>query len=269
MTAEVVAASPRANLFRRLWPVLKWVLFALVLLFVGRKAWQLWFEGDVGSVQIHWPWLLAACGLYVVGWLPSVLFWHRLIHGLRGTSSLLDVAQAFFAGHLGKYVPGKASVLLIRAGLLANRGCRPGVAALTSTYETLVCMGVGAAVGLTLAPIVWPHRVIKGLPSFLAPAFEHPLAFGLSVVVVSIVLVPVIAKLLGLIARKLTPQQSNPKRERGLSHSLRARLLQSQALALSQRHQTQHKLKRLFGPPWLSFNSTLRFLPGYPKRRRH
>ncbi len=215
-------ATSKPNLFHRYWPVLKWALFALVIAFVGRKAWLLWIEGDVGSVTIHWPWLIASGIFYLLGWLPSVFFWHRLIHQLGGTSNRSDVTRAFFAGHLGKYVPGKASVLLIRAGLLADRGCRPGVAALTSTYETLVCMGVGAAVGLTLAPIVWPRRVIESLPAVLRPTFSHPLMFGILVVVVCVILVPVIAKLLGIIARKLTkpipdqgPLLTNPKRERG------------------------------------------------------
>ncbi len=219
------------SVFRRVWPVLKWVLFVLVMLFVGRKAWQLWRDGDVGSVQVHWRWLLAACGLYVFGWLPSVLFWHRLIHGLHGTSSLLDVAHAFFAGHLGKYVPGKASVLLIRAGLLANRGCRPGVAALTSTYETLACMGVGMAVGLTLAPLVWPRDLTDRFPATIRPAFEHPLPFGLIVVAVCVVLVPVAAKLLGLIVKKLAPtnvttsNETNGINGTGMSQPIRARFL--------------------------------------------
>lgn len=205
MTTEVVAATPRANLFRRLWPVLKWVLFALVIAFVAQRAWQLWCDGDVGSVTIHWPWLLAASVLYIVGWLPSVLLWHRLIHGLGGSSSRFDVARAYFAGHLAKYIPGKATVLLVRAGMLADRGCRPSVSALTSTYEVLVCMGVGAAVGLTMAPVVWPKTVIDGLPTAIHPAFEHRLIFGIGVVVACVVLVPFVARVLGLIARKLTP----------------------------------------------------------------
>lgn len=94
-------------------------------------------------MTIHWPWLVAASVLYLIGWLPSVLLWHRLIHGLGGTSSRFDVSRAYFAGHLAKYIPGKASVLLVRAGMLADRGCRPSVSALTSTYEVLVVMGVG------------------------------------------------------------------------------------------------------------------------------
>ena len=206
MTAEVVAESRRVKLFRRLWPVLKWVLFALVIAFVGQRAWKLWREGDVGSVTIHWPWLVAASVLYLIGWLPSVLLWHRLIHGLGGTSSRFDVSRAYFAGHLAKYIPGKASVLLVRAGMLADRGCRPSVSALTSTYEVLVVMGVGAAVGLTLAPVVvWPKEVVDRLPTAIRSAFEHPLAFGIGVVVVCVILVPFVARVLGLIAQKLTP----------------------------------------------------------------
>jgi glycosyltransferase 2 family protein len=201
-------STPSPHSFHRVWSVLKWVLFALVIAFVGRRAWQFWRDGDVGSVTIHWPWLVAASALYTVGWLPSVLFWHRLIRHRRGTSSRLAVAYAFFAGHLGKYIPGKASVLLIRAGLLAERGCRPGVAALTSTYETLVCMGVGAAVGLTLAPVVWPRDIVASQPNFRW-AFEHPFAFGLSVIVVCIVLMPPVARVLGWVTRKLTPLDSD------------------------------------------------------------
>ena len=190
--------------FRRLWPVLKWLMFALVIAFVGRRAWLLWRDGDVGSVTVHWPWLLAAFGLYGVGWLPSVWYWHQLIHRFGGTSGRWDVAHAYFAGHLGKYIPGKASVLLIRAGMLAERGCRPGVAALTSTYETLTYMGVGLAVGLALAPLVW-RQIVVDLPAFIRPVFERPLVFGAVVVAVCVLLVPAVAKILGLIARRLTP----------------------------------------------------------------
>lgn len=199
----------RSSSFRRFWPALKWLMFALVIAFVGRRAWLLWRDGDVGSVTIHWPWLLAAFGLNGIGWLPSVFYWHQLIHRFGGTSGRWDVAQAYFAGHLGKYIPGKASVLLIRAGMLAERGCRPGAAALTSTYETLTYMGVGLAVGVALAPLVWRHMAAD-LPTMIRSAFERPIAFGGVVVVVSVLLVPGVAKVLGLIARRLTPPVASP-----------------------------------------------------------
>lgn len=87
MTNAGQSIPQTSSSFRRVWPVLKWLLFALVIVFVGRRAWLLWRDGDVGSVTIHWPWLLAACGLYGIGWLPSVFYWHQLIHGFGGTAA--------------------------------------------------------------------------------------------------------------------------------------------------------------------------------------
>jgi hypothetical protein len=202
---SITSAANATTVFRRVWPIVKWLLFVLVLLFIGDRARRLWQQGDFTSIQVNWLWLLASCGLYVVSWCPSVLFWNRLIHSFGGTCRTLDVAQAFFAGHLGKYIPGKASVLIIRAGLLQDRGCRAGLAALTSTYETLICMGVGAAVSLTLAPRVWPSRLVERLPAPVRAAMEKPLLFGAAAVLACVVLVPLIARLLNLIARKLTP----------------------------------------------------------------
>lgn len=100
-------------------------------------------------------------------------------------------------------------MLLIRAGMLAERGCRPGAAALTSTYETLTYMGVGLAVGAALAPLVWRHMAAD-LPTVIRSAFERPFVFGVGVVVVSVLMVPGVAKILGLIARRLTPPVASP-----------------------------------------------------------
>ncbi|MEZ6046842.1 MAG: hypothetical protein R3C11_14940 [Planctomycetaceae bacterium] len=51
--------------------------------------------------------------------------------------------RAHYCGHLGKYVPGKALVLVIRTALVKNAGCPPALAALTATCETLMMMGTG------------------------------------------------------------------------------------------------------------------------------
>src|SRR5262245_35945955 len=123
MTNDPTQALPRRSLFGRLWPVLKWTLFALVLWFVGRKAWELWCEGNVGPMTLNWPWLCAGFGLYLVGWLPSIWFWRRLLFDFGFRPNWWDLAHAYFWGHLGKYVPGKATVLVIRAGMLKASGC--------------------------------------------------------------------------------------------------------------------------------------------------
>ena len=188
-----------------LWPVLKWTLFALVLWFVGRKAWELWRDGEVGPVTLKWPWLFPAFGLYLVGWLPSIWFWRRLLFDFGCRPSWRDVAHAYFCGHLGKYVPGKASVVVIRAGMLKVSGCPVGATALTTTYEVLVFMGVGAAVAFALAPFALPVASWRSMLFALRLEIleSHPLWFTLTVTMLCIAGVPPMAGLLGFVARKL------------------------------------------------------------------
>jgi len=92
------------------------------------------------------------------------------------------VVRAYFIGHLGKYVPGKAWSLLMRTGMLADAGIRPGVAALTATYETLTTMAAGALVAAVLlaclaleASTTWwalALLALAGLP-ILPPVFNR------------------------------------------------------------------------------------------------
>jgi hypothetical protein len=63
--------------------------------------------------------------------------------------------RAYLISHLGKYVPGKAMVVVMRVGLTSPYGARPATAALATFYETLAMMGAGAvaaALGFALGP---------------------------------------------------------------------------------------------------------------------
>ncbi len=77
--------------------------------------------------------------------------------------------RAYFVSQLGKYVPGKAMVVVLRAGLSAPHGARPATAALATFYETLTMMASGgfvAAAGFALTPDSsrrWPMVVAAGL----------------------------------------------------------------------------------------------------------
>ncbi len=54
--------------------------------------------------------------------------------------------RAYLISHLGKYVPGKAMVVVMRVGLTSPYGARPATAALATFYETIAMMAAGAAV---------------------------------------------------------------------------------------------------------------------------
>ena len=52
----------------------------------------------------------------------SAWFWRSLLASSGHTLGWWPLLRAYFCGHLGKYIPGKAGVLVIRAGLLKSSG---------------------------------------------------------------------------------------------------------------------------------------------------
>ncbi|NIL98468.1 MAG: hypothetical protein GTO53_11275 [Planctomycetales bacterium] len=117
-------------------------------------------------------WLVAAGGLYLLGMLPMGLFWYSSLQAMGQRPALLPTMRAYYIGHLGKYVPGKAMVVVLRAGLLRGRQVQMSVAAASVFLETLTMMAVGAflAVGILC---VWLYRYLPGDDYLL------PLAIGL------------------------------------------------------------------------------------------
>ena len=74
------------NSQHRVWKLLKWSLFAVTLIFVGRQAWELWNKEEIRETslaQIHVGWLALSGVAYAAGWLPSVWFWHRMMRAMR------------------------------------------------------------------------------------------------------------------------------------------------------------------------------------------
>ncbi|NLS90805.1 MAG: flippase-like domain-containing protein [Planctomycetaceae bacterium] len=128
-----------------------WLLAAVKLAIVGIVLWAVGKTLLRGVVtlwkddwQLHWPWIIAAGVIYLVGLLPAGMFWWRVLWVLGQRTRFLDTMRAYYIGHLGKYVPGKAMVVVLRAGLLQPGGARVSVAAAAVFFETLTMMAVGA-----------------------------------------------------------------------------------------------------------------------------
>lgn len=129
----------------------KWLLLAVKLAIIGVVLWAvgdtlwsgvvtLWTDGW----QLHWPWVILAGAVYLLGLLPAGIFWWRVLWVLGQKTRFRDTMRAYYIGHLGKYVPGKAMVVVLRAGLLQPGGARLSVAAAAVFFETLTMMAVGA-----------------------------------------------------------------------------------------------------------------------------
>jgi hypothetical protein len=115
------------------------------------------------------------------------------MRGLGGRPAFRDAARAYYCGSLGKYVPGKAMVLILRGSLMNGRGCAGRTAAVTAAYETLTMMGTGLLVGLVLAP----------LPDWV-PGRDQPMLVPFVVLGVLAAL-PAIARLLSWAVTKMAP----------------------------------------------------------------
>ncbi len=188
------------------WKLIKWGLLALVLYFVGRQGYQLYAEQgeSLAKIQIQPGWLILAGICNFVAWLPSVWFWQQLMIASDERPGFWPTARAYYCGHLGKYIPGKVSVLLIRAGLLKEYGVRVSVAALTAAYETLAVMGVGLVIFLALIPYVIHTEQLAEWPAWIQSIQSRPLLVPSLFLFVLFISLPFLSRLLNLFSKKIT-----------------------------------------------------------------
>ena len=132
---------------------IKLAILMLVVWFVGGTL----YKGcrDLASQEwtIHWPWIFAATGFYLLGLLPAGLFWFVVLKRLGQKTRLLETLRAYYIGHLGKYVPGKAMVVVLRAGLIKSDRVSASVAAASVFFETLTMMASGAFISAVIIAI--------------------------------------------------------------------------------------------------------------------
>jgi glycosyltransferase 2 family protein len=155
----------RKRLLRMAWPrwkrsaklAVKTVLAVVVLWAVGRHVAKTW--GDLQShgqtLHVEPAWVVAAAALYLAGLTICGAFFGKVMNASPTPISAAAAIRAYLISHLGKYVPGKAMVVVMRVGLVAPHGARPATAAIATFYETLVMMAAGAivaALGFGLGP---------------------------------------------------------------------------------------------------------------------
>jgi uncharacterized membrane protein YbhN (UPF0104 family) len=144
------------------WPLLKGLVGAAVLVAVGRQVWKAGLElaARQDALRLDPGWLAGSIPLYLAGLSAFGLYFGRLMgfapEPIRATPAL----RAYLISHLGKYVPGKALVVVMRSALCAESGARAATAAFATLYETLVMMAAGGLVA-TLGFAVSPAREVQ------------------------------------------------------------------------------------------------------------
>ena len=137
--------------------VVKLILTLLVLIFVARHVAQTGRDLLARGLVLHLDpaWLGAGIVFYLLGLFAYGIYFWRVVGRSATPVGFYAAVRAYLISHLAKYVPGKAMVVVIRAGMVAEAGARPATAAFATLYETLAMMAAGglvAAAGFLLVP---------------------------------------------------------------------------------------------------------------------
>lgn len=98
----------------------------------------------------RWYWLVAAVPVSILAMFPAAIAWYQSLRSFRQTPPCLPALDAYFVGHLGKYVPGKAMVIIMRVGRLQPLGVGLRPAIVSVFVETLTMLCAGAVLGALL-----------------------------------------------------------------------------------------------------------------------
>lgn len=122
----------------------KVVLGIAVLVAAGNEVLGALARMESSQVRFSVPILGLSLLCYLAGMAVFAEFWRRAVGAIEGKLTRLDCHFAYFVSQLGKYVPGKAWVILIRYGLIGKNRLSFRAVTASSVYETFNVMGFGA-----------------------------------------------------------------------------------------------------------------------------
>jgi glycosyltransferase 2 family protein len=145
-------------------PVRWGIMLGMLLLvgwFAGGTVISAWNQLAGTTLEIGWGWVLTSAVLYGVGLFPMACFWRLALARLGQHPPWFIVLRGYYLGHLGKYVPGKALVVLFRTGTLVAAGCSARATMVSVFLETLTFMATGAATAAVLIALRGEEQVVR------------------------------------------------------------------------------------------------------------
>lgn len=204
----------------------------LVMAFVARHVARTWGELGRSEASLTFrPGWLALSGLsYLIGLMFCGAFYRDVVGRSPTPISRFAAQRAYLVSHLGKYVPGKAMVVVMRAALSRPYGARASTSAVATFYETLVMMASGALMAAVLfasggdSPVVPLGRPILGLVEVRSFILFAMLSAGLGGALLTLVSPAVFRKVSRALLRKVPgvepgamPELDRPLLARGLA----------------------------------------------------
>lgn len=165
-------AFPHATLRRWIVLAAKLLIVAVVLWLVRGTMEDAW--NKLRDQPLHPNWLALSGGLYLLALLPEGVFWYWSLRALGQDVGLFEALRAYYVGHLGKYVPGKAMAVVLRTALIQSHRVDTSIAVASVFLETLTMMAVGACIAVPVLAICYSHN-----PAFITAAVVSAIVAGL------------------------------------------------------------------------------------------
>ncbi|MCL2118179.1 MAG: flippase-like domain-containing protein [Planctomycetaceae bacterium] len=143
-----------------LFAVIKWLIVVLVVVWVVREIHKAGNDLVQYRPELRPGWLLFAVTSYLIGYLPAGIYWHIILRKLGQSPVFYETIRAYYIGHLGKYMPGKAMVVALRAGLVRSGRVKTSVAVASVFLETLTMMSVGAMISAILLFVFFREQTV-------------------------------------------------------------------------------------------------------------
>ena len=179
----IAATIPRMSQGKRrhLWLAVKTLLAVAIVVGVAR-----YFRAFLPTPPERIPFvvrfvlLFPTCLLYVMAHFFCGSFCVRLLLVQHFPVTWYAGMRAYFVSQFGKYVPGKAWVILMRVGMLRHDAhAHPIPVAVTATYETLSSMAAGALLAVLLLPYLGVLPVeLSGRTTALVAVAALPVGLG-------------------------------------------------------------------------------------------
>lgn len=141
----------------------KWMVTLVVIgavAFAARESVTKWHQQSTATritlADVRWGWLSLSAVSYAISLIPAGLVLRRALAALHQPIALRLVMAAQLVGHLGKYVPGKAMVIVLRASILSRGDTKVSIklSAIAVIIETLNLIAVGAVLALLLVMVL-------------------------------------------------------------------------------------------------------------------
>ncbi len=185
---------------RWLWRGVKLVLAIVILFFVSKQFITDLQQPELYQITPRIGWLIAAALFYMIALFPTMWYWRHLHAQFGYPIPFYASLRTHYIAQLGKYVPGKALAIAIRADFTHPYGVPYGVSIILSFYEVLTVMaaaGIVAALVYLVDPPAGSTELLRDLGVNVHPSW-------LGLILVAMCGIPLLPGVFNFVITKLT-----------------------------------------------------------------